>query len=108
MWIGPLPEVVCLMINMGKCYGPLTFVTIITILTIMKFLFLCVLKTVPEFDDDFMSKTIIGIVMTFGTIVTMVKYGFWSNPSMNEVMQSFLLTFKKSEWLLPFGRPLGK
>ena len=91
MWIGPLPEAVCLMINMGKCFGPMTFVIIITVITVMKFYFLCVLKRVPEFDDDLIAKRIIGAVMIFGTAITAVKYGFWSNPSMNEVqLESFI------------------
>ena len=85
MWIGPLPEVVCLMINMAKSFGVMTFVSIITILTTMKYIFLCVLKYVPEFDDDKISKIIIGTVMIFGNVITGVKFGFWNNPSLNEV-----------------------
>ena len=85
MWIGPLPEVVCLMINMAKSFGVMTFVSIITILTTMKYIFLCVLRRVPEFDDDKISKIIIGTVMIFGGVITGVKFGFWNNPSLNEV-----------------------
>ena len=86
MWIGPLPEVVCLMINMSKSFGVVSFVSIITILTTIKYIFLCVLKYVPEFDDDKISKIIIRTVMIFGIVITGVKYGFWNNPSLNEVM----------------------
>ena len=88
MWTGPLPEVVCLMLNMAKSFGVMTFVSIITILSTMKYLFLCVLQYVPEFDDDKISKIIIGTVMTFGSAITGVKYGFWKNPSLNEVKES--------------------
>ena len=84
MWTGPLPENVCLMINISKSFLCLSFVIIVTILAIMKFLFLCILKRVPEIDDDFLSRIIISSVMAFGSFVSALKYGFWTRPSTNE------------------------
>ena len=89
--MGPFPEVVCLIINIAKCFIPLTFVIIITILTILKFVFLCVMKRIPEFDDDLLSRRIISSVMIFGTVILAFKYGLWTKPSTNEVSNNHIL-----------------
>lgn len=86
MWIGPLSPELCLMSNFVKSFLFVTFAIIIAILTIMKFVFLCIIKGIPEFDDDKVTRMILVGVSSFGGIICGIKYGMNTKPTINEVL----------------------
>ena len=61
-------------------------VFVLCILTIIKFTILCILQRVPEMNDDFVAKTIIGSVSVWGIIEIYHKFLMFDNkPVMNEL-----------------------
>ena len=74
------------MSNFVKSFLFVTFAIIIAILTIMKFVFLCIIKGIPEFDDDKVTRMILVGVSSFGGIICGIKYGMNTKPTINEVL----------------------
>ena len=71
------------------------FVLVLGILTIMKFLFLCVLQRIPEMNDEAITQGIIGSVCLWGSFEMYIKFLLGNNkPVVNEVSTSFILTVR--------------
>ena len=68
VWFGPEPYYLCSFNIFLKNFSFITVCVIFSCLTIMKFLFLCVLRRIPEMDDDYVSSIIIRSV-TFSVFV---------------------------------------
>ena len=84
IWIGPLPEIICTFGIMIKNYIFISQVLLFTSITILKFTFLCVLKRIPEMDDDKVAKGIIRFIVF--TTVSIVGSKFWyEKPNMQQV-----------------------
>ena len=64
-----------------------TTILVLCILTVIKFIFLCILKRVPQMNDDYVARLIIGSVSAWGIIEIYVKFLMYEyKPVMNEVM----------------------
>ena len=84
VWIGPLPEKICTFGIMIKNYTFISEVLLVASITILKFTFLCILKRIPEMDDDLVAKGIIQFVSFF--TVSIVGSKFWyEKPNMQQV-----------------------
>ena len=84
IWYGPLPSIICTFGIMVKNYYFVSAVLIIASVTFMKFLFLCVLKRIPEMDDDYIATCIIRCVLFVILLVCGTK--FWNEkPNMQHV-----------------------
>ena len=87
IWFGPLPFEICLIATWTKAFLFMTFPIFIAILTLMKFIVLCVIKRLPDIDDDFVAKSIIAIVSIIGMVGGGFKYLVKRKPTMNEVLK---------------------
>ena len=84
VWMGPLPEKICTFGIMIKNYTFISEVLLVASITFLKFTFLCILKRIPEMDDDVVAKRIIRFV-SFIT-VSIVGSKFWyEKPNMQQV-----------------------
>ena len=87
LWVDYFPAWLCTFKIMLRSFLFNTIISILCILTIIKFTFLCILQRVPEMNDDFVAKTIIGSVSIWGVIEIVYKFLMFDNkPVMNEVM----------------------
>ena len=87
LWVDYFPAWLCTFKIMLRSFLFNTIISILCILTIIKFTFLCILQRVPEMNDDFVAKTIIGSVSIWGVIEIFYKFLMFENkPVMNEVM----------------------
>ena len=57
IWLGPFPSWICTFEVMVKNQTFISIVLAITSVTILKFTFLCVLRRIPEIDDDRIANT---------------------------------------------------
>ena len=58
----------------------------------MKFVFLCVLKRVPDMDDDLVAKWVLRSIMALSFGLSAIKYSGETKPNKNEV------TFVYIQW----------
>ena len=84
IWYGPLPSIICTFGIMVKNYYFVSAVLIIASVTFMKFLFLCILKRIPEMDDDFVANAIIRFGLSTAYIITCSKF-WYEKPNMQQV-----------------------
>ena len=85
MWVGPLPNFACFVL---ACLRSALFVQtlmILCVLTIMKFVFLCVLKRIPDMDDDLVAKWLLRSIVALSLGMSAIKYFGQTKPNKNEV-----------------------
>ena len=83
IWVGPLPSYVCTLAIMAKNYF-ISIIFVYTSLTVMKFVFVCVLKRIPQMDDDYIANVITLFIKLFCIIIVGSK--FWhEKPNMQQV-----------------------
>ena len=70
VWFGPLNYDLCTFNSFLKIFTFIAVCITYTVLTVIKFVFLCVLKRIPEMDDDFVSMIIIRSVVFSSLIVS--------------------------------------
>ena len=90
LWFDNLPPWFCTfkVLLRGVLFN--TAVLILCILTIIKFLFLCILRRVPEMNDDLVARIIICSVSLWGIIENVMKFLFFDyKPVVNEVRSLF-------------------
>ena len=85
IWFGPLPFEICLFASWSKTFLFMTFPIFIAILTLMKFTVLCVIKRLPDIDDDYVAKSIIAYVSIIGMVGGGFKFLVKRKPTMHEV-----------------------
>ena len=86
LWNGSLPWYICLFIASLKSSLFTIFVCLICSMTILEYIFLCVLKRIPEMDDDLIANRIITMIWILGSIVGPFKFLMNRRPNANEVM----------------------
>ena len=86
LWNGSLPWYLCLFIASLKSSLFTIFVCLICSMTILEYIFLCVLKRIPEMDDDLIANRIITMIWILGSIVGPFKFLMNRRPNSNEVM----------------------
>ena len=86
LWVDHFPSWLCTLKIMLRSFLFNTVIFVLCILTIIKFTILCILQRVPQMNDDFVAKTIIGSVSVWGIIEIYHKFLMFDNkPVMNEV-----------------------
>ena len=84
IWMGPLPSEICTFSIMARNYYFSSIVMVYSSLTVIKFIVLCILKWVPEIDDDFAAKCIIRSIVTVCLLLVGTK--FWNEkPNLQQV-----------------------
>ena len=66
-------------------------------MTVLEFLFLCVLRRIPEMDDDIVAKWIIKSIWIFGSFFGTLKFIMNRRPNTNEVILSFTISIRNSQ-----------
>ena len=101
IWVGPLPNFACFVL---ACLRSVLFVQTLMILcalTVIKFVFLCVLKRVPDMDDDLAAKWVLRSIMTLSFGLSAIKYSGETRPNKNEVTFSLFANLICSTLQIP-------
>ena len=86
LWVDHLPPWLCTFYIILRSFLFNAIVLILCILTFIKFTFLCVMKRIPEMNDECISRAIIGSVCIWGVVEVCVKFLMFENkPVVNEV-----------------------
>ena len=86
LWVDHLSPWLCTFYIILRSFLFNAIVLILCILTFIKFTFLCVMKRIPELNDECMSRAIIGSVCIWGVVEVYVKFLMFENkPVVNEV-----------------------
>ena len=86
LWVDHLPSWLCTFYIILRSFLFNAIVLILCILTFIKFTFLCVMKRIPEMNDECISRAIIGSVCIWGVVEVCVKFLMFENkPVVNEV-----------------------
>ena len=84
IWVGPLPSNVCTSAIMAKNYFFISIILVYTSLTAIKFVFACVLKRIPQMDDNYNANVITQIIKLLW--ITIVGSKFWfEKPNTQQV-----------------------
>ena len=84
IWVGPLPSYVCTLAIMAKNYYFISIIFVYTSLIVMKFVFVCVLKRIPQMDDDYIANVITQVIKLFCIIIVGSKF-WYEKPNMQQV-----------------------
>ena len=110
VWIGPLPPWLCTSYIVLKGFLYNSFTLVLFTLTVMKYVFLCILKRVPEMNDELVTRIVIGGVCIWSALELCAKFlMFPGKPVVNEVslilsiFKKFLVNLWKSDFFLLFN-----
>ena len=94
IWMGPLPSQICTLSIMARNYYFSLIVMVYSSLTVIKFIVLCILKRVPEIDDDFVAKCIIRSIVSI--FLVLVGSKFWNEkPTLQQVNIAYVKLLTK-------------
>ena len=85
--MGPLPREICTFSIMARTYYFSSVVMVYSSLTAIKFIVLCILKRVPEIDDDFAAKCIIRTIVVVCLLLAGTKFWKGEKPTFQMVKQ---------------------
>ena len=85
IWMGPLPDEICTFSIMARNYYFSSIVMVYSSLTVIKFIVLCILKRVPEMDDDFAAKCIIRTIVIICLLLVGTKFWNGEKPDLQKV-----------------------
>ena len=108
VWIGPLPPWLCTSYIVLKGFLYNSFTLVLFTLTVMKYVFLCILKRVPEMNDELVTRIVIGGVCIWSALELCAKFlMFPGKPVVNEVSsihtcnnQFKTVPIKNPNWLI--------
>ena len=83
--MGPLPDEICTFSIMARNYYFSSIVMVYSSLTVIKLIFLCILKRVPEMDDDFAAKCIIRTIVIICLLLVGTKFWNGEKPDLQKV-----------------------
>ena len=88
IWFGPFPSWICTFGVMVKNQSFISIVLAFTSVTILKFTFLCLLRRIPQMDDDFVAKSIIRTIWFVSVSIVCSKF-WYEKPNMQQVRKIF-------------------
>ena len=84
IWFGPFPSWICTFGVMVKNQSFISIVLAFTSVTILKFIFLCLLRRIPQMDDDLVAKSIIRSIWFISVLIVCSKF-WYEKPNMQQV-----------------------
>lgn len=85
VFVGPLPKPVCFFVVFMKNVLQLNMSMIAFCITLTKFLIICVYKSIPVMDDNFISLFLIILVNIISILITVSRKYLPGRPILNEV-----------------------